>query len=232
MPNRIIGILGGMGPKSTADFFLRVVNATGAKTDQEHRRIIIDCNPQIPDRTAAILGNGESPAEQLKITVHNLEKAGAEIIAMPCNTAHYYFADLQKSTRVPIINMLEETAAYIFNNFPEVERIGLLATTGTLEAQIYQHALDDLELIVPDAHNQRRVMTAIYGPQGIKAGFTRGLPREFILEEATRLVERRAQLIIAGCTEISLVLTQEDLPIPLVDPLEVLVESTLRESTT
>lgn len=230
MVERIIGIIGGMGPKSTADFFLKVINTTCAGKDQEHPRIIIDCNPKIPDRTAAILGQGESPIEQLKKTAYNLEKAGAEIIAMPCNTAHYYYDELQKNTQVPIIHMLSETATYIRHNFPEVKKIGLLATTGTLKTKIYQSALNGLELITPDTARQKRVMTAIYGRRGIKAGFTRGLPRKYILEEATGLVEQAAELIILGCTEISLVLRQKDLPVPLIDPLQILAEVTIRKS--
>ncbi len=230
MAERIIGILGGMGPKSTADFFLKVINATPARKEQEHPRIVIDCNPKIPDRTAAILGEDESPIEQLKDTAHNLEKAGAEIIAMPCNTAHYYYNELQKSTGVPIINMLSETATYIRDSFPEVKKIGLLATTGTLKTKIYQSALSGIKVIIPDSARQKRVMTAIYGRRGIKAGFTRGLPRKYILEEAIRLVEQGAELIILGCTEISLVLKQRDLPVPLIDPLQILAEVVIRKS--
>lgn len=230
MTEKIIGILGGMGPKSTADFFLKVIHATPATKDQDHPRIIIDCNPKIPDRTAAILGKGESPLKQLKDTAFNLERSGAEIIVIPCNTAHYFYEELQKSVHIPIIHMLSETAAYICNTYPKAKKIGLLATTGTIETKIYQHVLDGLQLIVPDGSGQKRVMTAIYGKRGLKAGFSRNLPRRYILEEARKLVVKGAEVLILGCTETSLVIQQKDLRVPLIDPLQILAEVLIRKA--
>jgi len=88
---KVVGILGGMGPEATVDLFMKIIKATPAKKDQDHLRIMIDNNPKIPDRTLAILGRGKSPLKQLQETLHNLERAGAEVIAIPCNTAHYYY---------------------------------------------------------------------------------------------------------------------------------------------
>lgn len=230
MTEKIIGILGGMGPKSTADFFEKLIDATPAESDQDHPRILIDCNPKIPDRTAGILGTGASPLDELRATAKNLERAGAELIAIPCNTAHYYFGQLQESVTVPIVNMLSETASYIRGAFPTLERIGILATTGTIRTGIYQAALEGLQLLTPDEAGQNRVMTAIYGEHGIKAGFTRQLPRRYMLREARHLVQRGAELVILGCTEASLVLSQEDMEVPLIDPLQVLAEVVLRKA--
>lgn len=225
-----IGILGGMGPEATADFFLKVIKATPAKKDQDHLRIIIDNNPKIPPRTLAILGKGKSPLKQLQETLHNLEKAGAEIIAMPCVTAHHYYSELQESTNIPIINMISETVAYIYENFPDMKKIGLLATTGTIKAGIYHKAITKLEVITPDEDAQETVMNAIYGEQGIKAGHTQGKPRSGILEVAEVLINKGAEAIIMGCTEISLVLSQKDLPIPLIDPLQILAAAVVRKA--
>lgn len=227
---KVIGILGGMGPEVTADFFLKVIKATPAKKDQDHLRIIIDNNPKIPERTLAILGEGKSPLKQLQETLHNLEKAGAEIIAMPCNTAHHYYSELQESTNIPIINMISETAAYIYQNFPDIKKIGLLATTGTIKAGIYHKAITKMEVITPDEDAQQTVMNAIYGEQGIKAGYTQGNPRSDILRVAEVLINKGAEAIIMGCTEISLVLSQKDLPIPLIDPLQILAAAVVREA--
>jgi len=182
--DKIIGILGGMGPEATATLFLKIIRATPAKRDQDHFRIIIDNNPKIPERTSAILGKGKSPLKQLQETLHNLEKAGAEIIAMPCNTAHYYYNELQASANVPIINIVSETAVYIAQNFPNIKKIGLLATTGTIKSRIYHQAITKMEKITPDDSEQEIVMNAIYGEQGIKAGFTQGKPRNALLEVA------------------------------------------------
>ena len=227
---KIVGILGGMGSESTADFFLKTIKATPIKKDQDHLRIIIDNNPKIPDRTLALLGKGKSPLEEVKGTIHSLEKAGAEIIAIPCNTIHYYYEELQNSTNIPIINMISETLAYIYKVFPNLKKIGLLATTGTIKIRMYQKALKEIEVITPDDDAQKKVMNVIYGERGIKAGYTQGSPRKDILEVAEILVERRAEAIISGCTEISLVLNQEDLPVPLIDPLQILAEVTVKRA--
>jgi aspartate racemase len=230
MIEKIIGVLGGMGPESTADFFLKLINETPATTDQEHLRIIIDCNPKIPDRTAAILGEGESPLEQLKLAAFNLEKAGAEIIAIPCNTAHYYYDDLQKEIRLPIVHMLMETASHIRDAFPKIETIGLLATTGTIKTGIYHRALDGMHIITPDDAGQKKVMAAIYGKRGIKAGFTKNASRKHVVSEARRLVKQGVELVLMGCTEISLVLKPKDLSVPLIDPLQILAKAVVRKA--
>jgi len=227
---KVIGILGGMGPEATADFFLKVIKATPALKDQDHLRIIIDNNPKIPSRVQAILGKGESPLKQLQETLHTLERAGTEIIAIPCNTAHYYYNELQASTNVPIINMISETVAYIYQNFPDIKKIGLLATTGTIKAGIYHKAITKMEVITPDEDAQETVMNAIYGEQGIKAGRTQGKPQSDILEAAEVLINNGAEAIIIGCTEISLVLSQKDSPIPLIDPLQILAAVAVRKA--
>jgi len=230
MQEKIIGILGGVGPEATAGFFLRIIKGTPAKKDQDHLRIIIDNNPKIPERTSAILGKGKSPLKQLQETLHTLERAGAEIIAIPCNTAHYYYNELQASANVPIINMISETAVYIDQNFPNIKKIGLLATTGTVKSGIYHKAITGMEVITQDDSEQEIVMNAIYGERGIKAGFTQEKPRNAILEVAKVLIKRGAEAIIVGCTEISLVLSQRDLPVPLIDSLQVLVAAVIREA--
>ena len=230
MREKIVGILGGMGPESTADFFLKIIKTTPVRNDQDHLRIIIDNNAKIPDRTLALLGKGKSPLEEVKETIHNLEKAGAEIIAMPCNTIHYYYDELQDNTNVPIINMISETAAYICRVFPNIKKIGLLATTGTIKAGIYQKATNGIEIITPDEDAQKKVMNAIYGRRGIKAGYTWGSPRKNILEVAEVLVKEGAEAIIVGCTEISLVLNQEDLSVSLIDPLQILAEAVVKKA--
>jgi len=226
MQDKVIGIIGGMGSKSTAYFFLRIICATPARKDQDHLRIIIDNNPQIPARSSAILREGESPLPELEKTLHNLERAGAQLIAMPCNTAHYYYHELQKSTDIPIINMVSETAEYIRRNLPNINRIGLLATTGTLRAGIYHDALKgtDMEIIVPDEVTQKRIMKAIYGTRGIKAGYTQDKSQKELVKVAQVLIARGAEAIILGCTEISSVLNQRALHVPLVDSMQILAE--------
>src|SRR4030042_3354613 len=140
MPEKIIGILGGMGPEATIDLFYKIIKSTPAEKDQDHLRIIIDNNPKIPDRTAAILGKAEDPLPALQETAQNLEKAGADFIIIPCNTAHYFLSSIQESVNIPVLNMLEETAKETKKRIPQIKKVGLLASIGVYKSEIYhQH---------------------------------------------------------------------------------------------
>jgi len=225
MKEGIIGILGGMGPEATAELFYRIIKVTPAKKDQDHLRIIIDNNPKIPDRTEAILYGGPNPLPMMIETARNLERAGASFIIIPCNTSHYYIEDLQKEVGIPIVNMIEVTASRLKSmNF---RRVGLLATAGTIKTGLYQKALEKegIKVIVPSDDDQKRVMSAIY--DHIKASDLRA-GREIVLEMANLLIEQGAEAIICGCTEISLVLEEGDVRVPVVDPLQILAEEAVR----
>lgn len=221
MKEKVIGILGGMGPEATAELFYRIIKETPAKKDQEHLRIIVNNNPKIPDRTAAILGEGENPLPEMIRTAKNLEKAGVDFIIMPCITAHYYYEELQKSVRIPVLNMVELTAKALANDFPEVKKAGLLGTTGTVKGMVFEKALSKVgvRVIYPSAEGQKRVMEAIYNC--VKAGkISEG--RKILVEEANRLINAGAEAIICGCTEISLVLKDGNVAKPVIDPLQIL----------
>ncbi|SET08919.1 aspartate racemase [Methanococcoides vulcani] len=228
--DKTVGILGGVGSESTARFFLKVIKNTPAKNDQDHLRIIIDNNPNIPDRTQAILGMGISPVEEATRSIYTLENAGAEIIAIPCNTMHYFYSELQNSTEIPIINMISETASHIHKVFPDIKKIGLLATTGTLKTKLYHDAIDGIEIITPDEELQEKVMNSIYGEEGIKAGYTEGNARDGILEVIEVLIKEGAEAIILGCTELSLISIKEEVPVPLIDPSQVLAEVVVKKA--
>lgn len=230
LEERIIGILGGMGPEATADLFKRMIRATPAEKDQDHLRVIIDSNPKIPDRTAAIIGGGPSPLPGMTRTAKNLEKAGADLIVIPCNTAHYYYEELKRSVGIPILNMVELTAQIIREKFPKVKRVGLIGTTGTVRAGIYNRALEKsgVEVIYPPEKLQDKVMEAIYSD--IKAGrILEG--KEIIAKVACQLIEEGAEIIICGCTEVSSVLKSEDEPVPVVDPSQILAETAVAVSS-
>ncbi len=224
MTERIIGILGGMGPLATAELFRRIVVKTPAKRDQDHPRIIIYNNPKIPDRTAFILGNGEDPRPELIASARKLESWGADFIIMPCNTAHFFAETIQKAIRIPLVNMVEETAKVVREM--ELRKVGLLATDGTIKGLVYHRALlkYGVQIAVPNKVDQERVMRAIYA--GVKAGNLE-LGRKLLLGVAKKL-ERRSDGIIAGCTEVSVALRQEDLSVPLIDPMDVIAGKAVR----
>jgi len=233
---KTIGILGGMGPEATIQLFNYIVKLTPAKHDHEHLPILINNIPQIPDRTQALLYGGENPLPYMVKASQVLEDAGADFIVVVCNTSHAFFAELQKKIRTPLVNMIEETASYIKTNFPHVDKVGLLATTGTIKTRLYQKHLEakNISGAVPDGtHQEKYVMEAIYGKMGIKAGFVNRHPRQALLKAAKKLVKKGAQAIVMGCTEIPLVLDgyAPRMQAVFVNPTEILARKAIQLAT-
>ena len=229
MPEKIIGILGGMGPEATIDLFYKIIKSTPAEKDQDHLRIIIDNNPKIPDRTAAILGKGEDPLPALQETARNLEKAGADLIIIPCNTAHYFLPSIQESVKIPILNMIEETAKETQRKTPQIKKVGLLASIGTYKMEIYhQHFKKfNIEVISPEEKDKEEVMKVIYA---VKAGDLSEEVKRNILKIAQKLIDKGVEAIITGCTEIPLILKEGDVPVPIIDPTQVLAKMAIKKA--
>ncbi len=226
----IIGIIGGMGPEATAYFYELIIKNTAAAKDQEHIHVLIDSYPQIPPRTAAILGEGPSPLPYLLEAGRRLKRAGATLLVMPCITAHYYYAELTSRINLPFISLIEETRKEARRLAPRAKKVGLLASTGTVRSGLFDQALRKIHVSVlkPEAPDQEKVMEAIFSPQGIKAGFTKGRPRQIILAMANKLIAQGAEAIIAGCTEIPLVLKETDIPVPLLEPMAIGARACIR----
>lgn len=218
-----------MGPEATARLFDLILRKTQAEKDSDHIPVIILNQPRIPDRTAAILGKGESPLPHLIQAAKILEEAGAGFIVMPCVTAHHYYREISKHVGIPFIHMVRETVHHIMKKIPEPGCLGLLATSGTLETGLFQRALEEkkYQVLTPDSGQQREVMAAIYGEQGIKAGF-KDRPRELLNWAGDRLKQRGAGALIAGCTEIALVADDLDIGLPVVNPLDILASAGIK----
>jgi len=227
MPEKVVGVLGGMGPEATADFFAKVIALTPARKDQEHLRIIIDNNPKIPDRTDAILTGDRSSLPTLIETAKNLERAGADFIAIPCNTVHYFYDDLVKEISVPVLHMIKEVAQAVKASLPERKKAGLIATTGTTTSGLYQKELQklDIEVVVPDPLSQAKVMDAILGIKAIRG---KNRARKEILKVANQLIEHGAQALIIGCTDVRLVIKARDFPVLMFDSTSILAEATIK----
>lgn len=226
----VMGVLGGMGPEATIDFFGKVVRKTEAKKDRDHLRIIIDNNPKVPDRTAAILHGGESPVKELVRSARALQRAGATFIAIPCVTVHHFHSELQARTKLPVLHIVHETVKVLRRRVPGVRQVGLLATSGTIGAGLFHNALKRHRIAVlvpPDEAQEKLVMAAIYG---IKASGPGVEPRRMVRKAAEELVARGAEAIIAGCTEIPLVLADGDLKVPVIDTLDALAAAAIRKA--
>ncbi|MGE5578545.1 MAG: aspartate/glutamate racemase family protein [Bacillota bacterium] len=222
---RVIGVIGGMGPLATADLFMKIVKSTPAGKDQDHPRIVIDNNPEIPDRTAFILGKGADPKPLLIETARNVERMGASFLCIPCNTAHFFHGDIQAAVRVPVLHIMREVAGYLKG---KVKKAGILASTGTLRTRLYEDSLEGAGILAltPTGADQDQVMDAIYG---VKAGdLEKG--RRLALSAGQKLLSMGAEAVIAGCTEIPLVLQEGDLPVPVIDATQILAEACVREA--
>jgi len=224
---KIIGIIGGMGPAATSDVFRRILQLTSVEKDQEHIHIIIDNNPKIPDRSQAIFGKGESPVPAMIESGKMLQTAKADFIIIPCNTAHFFYDELKGHLRIPIVHMIREVAKKIHKEFPNVRKAGLLSTRGTIKAGLYQKELIDfdIEMIKPDERVQDMVTEAIYGREGIKSGYLQGKSKKLIYNAIDNLINNGAELIIGGCTEIPLVVDSETVPLPFINSNQVLAEA-------
>lgn len=222
----VVGILGGMGPEATVEFFRKIVAATPASRDQDHLHIVVNCDPSIPDRTAHILSNGPDPLPAMIASGRALAAAGATVGTIPCMTAHTFLEGVRAALPFPFLSAFEELANYLRASYPDVKRIGVLATSGSIKAGIYDRNLSGWRIHYPDEDAQKRfVMEAIYGEHGIKAGNRGEEPRRLLREAGNRLVARGAEILIAGCTEIPLALRSGDFEVPLLDPMQVLAEA-------
>jgi aspartate racemase len=226
---KTIGILGGMGPEATLDLFGKIIAATPAARDQDHLRVVIDSNPKVPDRTAAIVAGGESPVPAMTAGLRALQAAGADFAVIPCVSAHAFIDELQ-AAGLPILSMFAATVDYIREHHPAIRTVGLLATTGTLRAGRFAAELRraGIQVLEPEAPDQERVMAAIYAIKGASR------PRAEIAADvrtvAERLAARGAAGVITGCTELPLVLRPGELALPVFDTVSILARAAVAKA--
>jgi aspartate racemase len=221
---KVVGVIGGLGPLATLDFFDRVLRRTRATREQDHLRMIIDNNTRIPDRNAFVRGEGPSPGPALAACARGLQGAGAEFIVMACNTTHTWEAEIRAAITIPFVSIIDETVRVVADMRPEA--VGVLAVDACLSAGLYQSALETagIRSILLSADSQKTFMELIYR---IKAGDTGETVTRAMTTLARRLEAQGAEAIIAGCTEIPLVLTEDDIEGELVSSTDVLVERTI-----
>ena len=224
--DKIVGVIGGLGSQATADFFQRIISYTDAGSDQEHLHIIIDNNPKTPNRNQAIAGTGPSPANDLAKGAQRLEQAGADFLVMPCNTAHAFAESITGSISIPFLSIIDQVRDYILEAHPEVRKIGLLAVDGCLQSGLYDSVLAarGLELVVLSEQDQARFMDLVYE---IKARGVNDSVTGDMLEMASDLIHRGSEILLAGCTEVPLVLSSDNVSVPFIDSTELLARRTV-----
>jgi len=223
----VIGILGGMGPAATSELFHRIIENTKAHSDQDHVSAIIVNDTQIPDRTEYILGRGKNPVPLLQSNLSKLKHAGADVALIPCMTAHTFIKKLNVSTPIKIVNAIEIVEDHINDFHPEVKNVGLLATTGSIQSKVFEEYLTK-DIYIPNSWQQRQLMEAIYGSEGIKAGNVNSKQVLNIFKIIDDMYQKGIELLIAGCTELSLVIDEKILDVPVVDPITLLAKHAVR----
>jgi aspartate racemase len=225
MTRKIVGVIGGMGPEATVDLYREIIRLTPARRDQEHISVLIYSNPEVTDRMKAILEGGEDPLPYLIHTATVLEKGGAGLLIVPCNTVHYYLPRLQEYVGIPILNMIQETCGIFLKNHPRGKTVGLLATTGTVRCGIYSNVFENagVRVITPPEEEQDRVHSGIFNY--VKVG-NAGPEAHALFESAgRRLVESGAEAVILGCTEIPLAFDEGGVDYPTLNPTRILAQA-------
>ena len=216
-----LGILGGMGPQATQDFYQRVLDRTDASCDQEHLPTLIWSDTAIPDRTAAILGgDAEGCYQRLLAGAKLLEQGGCTVLAIPCNTSHYFADRLQSQLSLRLIHMPRETVGVLAEEGKK--KVGILATDGTIQTGIYQKECDarGIEAVSPPEEIQKLVMSIIYDE--IKRGETGSREKFAVIDRW--LCQTGCDSAILGCTELSVYRTYHGLPDYYMDAMDVLAQ--------
>lgn len=208
-----LGVLGGMGPAATLEFLARLQAYTPAEKDQDHVRVLVDINPRVPDRNTPGSGAGPVLAEMAGA----LRGAGAEVLAMPCNTAHAHADLIQRASGLPLIDMIDLGAEAAQQS--GALRAGVLGTKGALKLYREYLAARGMGLVSLPADRQAAFMEVLYR---IKAGEDGDEAAEAMKGFAAELVKDGAEVLVAGCTEVPLVLDPEDVKVDLVDPGDLL----------
>ena len=228
--SRIVGVLGGMGPDATVDFMSKVIALTDADCDQDHVRMLVDHNPQIPNRQAAILHGGADPGPVLAAMAAGLEAAGAEFLVIPCNTAYVFEAAIREATTIPLVSIINESVEAVRRAAPHALRVGVLATDGCLRSGVYQAGLD-AQGLTPVLPGRAEIDEFMVLTNAIKARTHDARTGLDMAALAAALVTRGAEAIIAGCTEIPLVLRAGDVAVPLVASTDALAAKTVMLAT-
>ena len=222
---RIVGVLGGMGPDATVDLMQRVIALTPAADDRDHIHMLVDNNPQVPSRIEALIeGTGPSPEPALIEMAQGLAAQGADFLVMPCNSAHYYHAQVAAAVEIPFLNLMELVAKELKAKLPGRARVGLLASSALKAIQLYESVLgpQGFEVIYPQEALQDALMDLI---RAVKAGQVDDRKRAALSSAAANLAASGAEVLVVACTELSVVGDPLATTLPVVDAADVLARA-------
>lgn len=200
----MLGVLGGMGPAATADFLAKLAARTPAARDQDHIATLVYSDPTTPDRSDAMVGGGPDPLPALLHGIEYLCAAGVAAIAVPCNSAHHWYQQMAEAASVPVLHIVDSVAAQVQAERPDIEVLGLMSTDGTAKSGVYDRLAEHGHQII-DLTDLGESSPVMAGIRAVKAGDLDGA-RELLVDAAGLLVDRGAQGVVYGCTDISAVL--------------------------
>lgn len=221
---RIVGIIGGMGPLATADLIAKITQLTPVTREQDHLRLLVDSNPAIPDRNHAVWGTGPSPGPAMADSARLLERSGAELLVIACNTAHHWVDEVGRAVSIRVISMVDVTVRAAVDRGPS--RVGVMATTACLSTAMYQDRLASAGIasITLDDAEQNAFTRTI---EGIKDSGPTDALRASMARHANCLIDAGAELLVAGCTEIPIVLSEADLRVAVINSTDELARATV-----
>jgi aspartate racemase len=220
LKEKIVGIIGGMGPEATVDLMQRIIRLTPALDDIDHIRCIVDNNPKVPSRIKAIIDrDGEDPGPCMADMGKRLETFGADFLAIACNTAHYYYDAVQTAVNIPVINMIDLVSLHVKTKFPEQDTIGILASPAVAITELYTKRLKKLGIkdIWPNPDYQESLFTVI---KEVKKGNTGHAVRGAYENVCEHLAKKGIKTAIIACTELSAL--SSSLPIGTIDAAQIL----------
>jgi aspartate racemase len=202
---KVVGILGGMGPAATVDLMKRVIDLTPAGDDADHIRMIVDNNPGVPSRIKALIeGTGENPGPCMADMARRLESWGADFIVIPCNTAHYYYEDVKKAVSVPVVHLVDLTASVVAERLPEKSKAGIMASPAVVNTGLYDKAFRPygVSVLYPCPADQKKLLEVI---RAVKAGSLGKDIRDRLAAIAANLVKEGAGILVLACTELGVI---------------------------
>lgn len=224
--DKLVGVIGGMGPDATIDFMSRVLAATPAGKDQDHIRMLVEVNPKVPNRQLAMRGDGDSPGPEIAAMATRLEAAGADFIVMPCNLAHEWQSEIIAATSIPFVSIVEVSVAAARARCGEDSAIGLMTTPGCFSAGIYQRALKTAGLAVVTQLPGELTDTMTF-VERIKSGDRSDEVANGLHELGKKLIARGADVLIAACTEFPLLLNESMFEIAFISTTDALARKTV-----
>lgn len=224
--DKLVGVIGGMGPDATVDFMSRVLAATPAGKDQDHIRMVVENNPKIPSRQLAMVGGGESPGREIAAVAARLATIGADFVVMPCNLAHAWQSEIIAAIRIPFVSIVDVSVAAALECSGNDSAVGLMTTPGCFSAQLYQRALTDSGLAVVTQRPGELTDTMRF-VERIKSGDRSDDVADGLRELGRKLIARGADVLIAACTEFPLVLNESMFEIAFVSSTDALARKTV-----